>query len=147
MQENNKYKEVLAREGLKNTRHRKAILKIFEEADMPLAAEDIYLKLKDNNVSICYSTVYRVLEMLSANKLITRAGITDDNRARFVLNPTEHKHNVICTRCHKMVYFDFCPVEAFNKKLRKDIDFEVTGHVLEIYGLCAACKGKEQGSQ
>ena len=63
-----------------------------------------------------------------------------NDRARYELNLNEHKHHVICVGCHKMISFLDCPVEEFEKKLKEKIDFDVTGHKLEIYGYCQECK-------
>jgi Fur family ferric uptake transcriptional regulator len=140
LDENNNFKDVLTREGVKNTKHRNAILEILEVADTPLTAEDIFLNLKEKNVAISLSTVYRTLETLTLKGLVIKANIMDDGRARFELNLQEHKHHVVCVSCHKMVPIGDCPFEEFEKMLKEKIDFDVTGHRFEIYGFCKECK-------
>lgn len=136
----NKYKEVLAREGVKNTRNRNAILEILEKSEVPLTAEEIYLLLKGKNASTCLSTVYRTFEMFISKDLVIKSNIIDDGKARYELNHMEHKHHVICVGCHKMIYIDECPFGEFEKLLKNEINFEVTGHKFEIYGYCQECK-------
>lgn len=140
MAENKSFKEVLTREGVKSTKHRNAILEILEVAPIPLTAEDIFLKLKEKNVSIWLSTVYRTLETLTSRGLVTKANIMDDGKARFELNLKEHKHHVVCVSCRKMVSIGDCPFAEFEKMLKDKIDFDVTGHKFEIYGFCKECK-------
>lgn len=140
LEENNSFKEVLTREGVKSTKHRNAILEILEASDTPLTAEDIFLKLKEKNVSIWLSTVYRTLETLTSRGLVIKANIMDDGKARFELDQKEHKHHVVCVGCRKMVSIGDCPFERFEKMLKDKIDFDVTGHKFEIYGFCKECK-------
>lgn len=136
----NYYKQVLAREGVKNTKYRNAILKIIEQSKIPLTAEEIFLTLKEKHGSIWLSTVYRTLEILTSKELIIKLTILDDDKARYELNHNEHRHHVICVSCHKMISFLDCPVEEFEKTLKEKVDFDVTGHKLEIYGYCQNCK-------
>lgn len=140
MQEKNNFKELLAREGVKSTKHRSAVLEILEAAEQPLTAEDVFLKLKDQQVSIWLSTVYRTLETLTAKKLLIKSNVMDDGKARYELNHHEHKHHVICVGCHKMVPIGDCPFAEFEKALRGKVDFDIIGHKFEIYGYCQDCK-------
>ena len=140
LQENINYKEVLTREGVKSTKHRNAILGILERSEIPLTAEEIFLSLKDKHASIWLSTVYRTLELLTIKNLVVKTTIMGDDKALYELNHNEHKHHVICIGCHKMISFLDCPVEEFEKTLKERIDFNVTGHRLEIYGYCQECK-------
>jgi Fur family ferric uptake transcriptional regulator len=38
------------------------------------------------------------------------------------------------------VPIDFCPLEKLEKDIGEKNDFDITGHKLEIYGLCPKCK-------
>lgn len=140
MTANNKYQEALKKEGMKNTRHRTSILHLLEHSKEPLTAEDIFIFLKNKSNSICLSTVYRTLEKLTAINLLMKSNITNDGKARYALNDHDHKHYIVCTKCNKLISIDDCPMEEFTKVLKKQMDFDVTGHKLEIYGYCHDCK-------
>ncbi len=137
---NNDYKEILAKEGIKNTKHRNAILAIIEHSEKPLTAEEIFLSLKEKHTSIWLSTVYRTLDILTSKDLIVKLNILNDDKAHYQLNQNDHKHHIICVSCHKMITFNDCPVEEFENTLKEKIDFNVTGHKLEIYGYCRNCR-------
>ncbi len=140
MDQNKGYKDFLAREGVKRTKHRTAIIKILEESDTTLTAEDIFLRLKGKNVSISLSTVYRTLETLTSKDLVIKVNLFDDGLARFELDRKEHKHHVVCVSCRKSLSIGDCPFEEFEKSLKEKMDFDVTGHKFEIYGFCKECK-------
>lgn len=134
----------LVKEGVKRTKHRKAILEILEQSETPLTADEIFLALKEKNTSIWLSTVYRTLEMLTEKEVVLKSTIMGEDKARYELKCDEHKHRFICVGCHKMIPLMDCPLEEFEKKLKDKMDFDVTGHNLEIYGYCHDCKLREQ---
>ncbi|PKM51212.1 MAG: transcriptional repressor [Firmicutes bacterium HGW-Firmicutes-7] len=136
----NSCKEILMDKGLKNTRHRERILEVFKKSDRPLTAEEIFLILKSNSENSCLSTVYRTVEVFEAKGLVLKSNSIDDGKARFEFNTKEHKHHVICTRCHQIIFINECPFSEFEKKLKDKIDFDITGHKFEIYGYCKECQ-------
>jgi len=58
----------------------------------------------------------------------------------YELNRQEHKHHLICSGCRKMFTVDECPLEDYEKSLSNKLDFDITGHKLEIFGYCKECK-------
>ncbi|MEA4901374.1 transcriptional repressor [Desulfitobacterium sp.] len=146
MQDNNNgdIDELLAKEGVKRTKHRKAILEILEQSETALTADEIFLLLKENNTSIWLSTIYRTLEMLTEREIVRKIMIMGEDKARYELRHNEHKHCFVCVTCHKMIPLADCPLEGFEKELHDKMDFDVTGHNLEIYGYCHDCKLRKQ---
>ena len=143
LQENKNYKIILTRQGLKNTKHRNSILEILSKCDVPVTAEDIYLNLKNHNVSISLSTVYRTLETLCSKGLVLKINISEDNKALFELNGMEHRHHLVCVVCKKMFSVEGCPLEEFEKAVQEKTGFNVMGHKLEIFGHCPNCFQKK----
>jgi len=139
LDENIDYKEILKREGMKNTRHRNAILLLLEQSDHPVSAEELYISLREKTASINLSTVYRTLDTFVSKNLVIKATM-DDGKARYELNHHEHKHHLFCVGCHKVISIEDCPMGELQESLKKKMDFEVTGHKLEIYGYCHNCK-------
>lgn len=140
MHETGSYSNILKREGLKNTKHRNAILEVLENNDQPITAEHIFLELKEKKTSINLSSVYRILESLVSKGLVIKSNITGDNKASYELKRLEHKHHLICSGCKKMFSVDGCPLEEYEKQLKAKMDFDITGHKLEIFGFCKECK-------
>jgi len=140
MHEYDTYEEVLRSNGLKNTKHRNEILDLISKSEKPMTADDIYINLKKHNVSINISTVYRILDTLVSKNIIIKSNITGDSKALYELNRQEHKHHLICSGCRKMFTVDECPLEDYEKSLSNKLDFDITGHKLEIFGYCKECK-------
>jgi len=140
LDENSNYKELLNREGIKSTRHRNAILQLLEESESPLTAEQLFITLRDKSASIDLSTVYRTLDTFASKNLVIKSNRVDDGKALYELNHHEHKHHLLCVGCHKLISLEDCPMGELQQVLKKKIDFDVTGHKLEIYGYCHDCK-------
>jgi Fur family ferric uptake transcriptional regulator len=134
--------EYLAGQGLKSTRQRDEILRIFTAAGRHLSAEELYLLVKKTDPAIGYATVYRTL------KLLTEAGLAEERRfedgfTRYEYRATDgHHDHLICTRCRKIIEFENERIEELQYDVAKKHRFLVQSHKLELYGLCAECQGK-----
>jgi G3E family GTPase len=145
----NNCKDILSKHGIKATRQRCLTLDVLSEAESPLSAEAIYLNImqRDSESTINLSTVYRVLELLVEKRIAIRIADFETGKAVFELSKLRHKHHLTCTQCKRMVFIDDCPVSGLVNNLEKETDFNITGHVLEMYGLCKECRheGAERG--
>ena len=135
--------ENLRRSGLKNTRHRSEILDVLEECSLPLAAEQVYLKLKERGTDVNLSTVYRTLEALAGKGLARKIRITGEGRALYEYNRRLHRHYLVCLGCKKKLPIEHCPLGDFEKALERDTNFTISGHSLDIYGYCPECREKQ----
>ena len=140
MKKNNYIQTSLKNNGLKNTKHRSAILDILVQSDQPIAAEQIFHELKERNISINLSTVYRTLETLTEKNMVTKISIIGDSRALFECNKMVHKHYLVCTGCKKIIDINRCPLEAYEKVLEQETNFKISGHKLNIYEFCPQCQ-------
>lgn len=132
-----------SRLGIKNTKQRKMVLNLLKNTDELLSAEQIYTGLKNQDENINLSTVYRILELFVSKGILVKSTIPNDSKSVFEINHSEHQHHLICMRCKKIIPVNSCPLENFEKSLRENTEFDITGHKLEIFGYCPKCKSKE----
>lgn len=130
----------LKESGLKNTKQRKAILDILSSSQQPIAVEDVYLKLKQNQIDINLSTVYRSLETMSGKNVVRKVSVAGDNRMLYELNEHSHQHYLVCVNCRKIQPVGHCPLGAYEKAVARDTNYAIMGHRLDIYGLCPECQ-------
>lgn len=135
----------LRRSGLKKTRQRTAILEILEQSPQPMAAEQIFIVLKEKSIPANLSTVYRILETLAEKELVLKLRIEGDGRTLFERNRMVHKHYLVCLGCKKITPIEGCPLEGYEKALEAETNYKIAGHKLDIYGYCPKCR--ETGSQ
>lgn len=134
-----KDENIFTKQGFKNTKARKAILTILEQASQIMSAEEIFLQVKEAHSSTNLSTVYRNLELLQEKGLLTKT-ILSDGKARYQLKKDKHQHHLICTNCCKRVAIENCPLQKIQQELQEKTQFDITEHRLELYGLCPDCK-------
>lgn len=143
MENNENYKEVLTKKGVKNTKHRNSILEILENTNKPLSADEIFLILRKTNSSISLSTVYRIMDKLIEKNIVVKTCLLNSSKAIYEINKKEHNHYIICIKCNKIVEIEDCPFEELEKKIKNRTGFEIKNHKFEIYGYCENCKRPE----
>ncbi|WP_457640329.1 Fur family transcriptional regulator [Persephonella sp.] len=126
--------------GYRQTKQRKAILDVLEHAEFPIHAEDIFMKLKEKGINISLSTIYRNLEMLTKEGLVVKSYMMNEDKARFAL--PDKKNYLVCEKCGKIVIIDNCPFDKFKEELIEVHGFDITGHSIEVYGICPECQTK-----
>ncbi len=136
------YEDELKKSGLKITKSRKAIIDMLVQSSHPITAEQIYLELKENEVEINLSTIYRTLEVLVDKRLVTKLNIIDNDRTLFEYNNLGHRHYLVCLGCKKIITIQGCPLESYEKSLEKQTQFAMSGHRLYLYGYCLDCQKK-----
>jgi Fur family ferric uptake transcriptional regulator len=125
--------------GCRNTKSREAVISALESMQVAASASEILMFIKKSGFSINLSTVYRTLDLMESKGIVEKT-LMGDNKARYELKYEEHTHHVICTGCKKIVPIDYCPVEELEKDVISKTNFNITGHKLELYGVCPECK-------
>ncbi|NDL66451.1 Fur family transcriptional regulator [Anaerotalea alkaliphila] len=141
-------KELFDRLGIRSTRQRKRVYALMLEQKEPVTAERIYRLLhgKEGDGTVNLSTVYRVLELFVNKEIVLKSMIAKENKAVYEINDMSHKHHVTCLSCRKVFFVEGCPLRDFEEKLLEQLDFQVAGHQLEVYGYCAECRKSQNGS-
>lgn len=130
---------LLKSKGYKTTEPRKIILTLLiDNIKNIMTADEIYLLAKKLNNKLNRSTVYRNIEILSELGLLYKS-INSDGVSRYkIICNTEHHHHLICDCCGKIVIYHACENDAY-KQFAKDNGFKLTGHTLELHGICENC--------
>lgn len=136
-----RYKDYLARNGLKSTIQRDLIVEEFIRSKGHKSAEELYSILRATHSSIGLATVYRTL------RILTLAGLAKERRfndgfIRYELAGPEKSHHdhLVCVSCGKVVEFENDHIEDMQNKVAASHGFRTLDHKLEIYGYCEACQ-------
>lgn len=135
-----KMKRWLDKANLKKTKHRVMVLDLLDKSSDLLSAEDIYMKLKQDDESVSLSTVYRILESFVQSELVTTVNVEFSKQVLYELKHEAHCHHLICTQCHKVIHVHSCPLTSYQKTLENEHGFTISNHTLDFYGVCDACK-------
>lgn len=137
-------KRIIRDMGLKVTHQRMAILSSLTKGRAHRTAQEIYESLQKKHPEIGFATVYRLLRTLSEKSYVTEIRM-GGLPARYELTPKNHHDHLTCTDCGKIVEFEHEKIEELQVQVARNNGFQLTGHVLELYGLCPDCqlKGSE----
>ena len=132
--------KILKDNDLKITKNRIAILKELEKREVPTTAEDIYNAISTKGEKFSISSIYRALNQF-CEKNIAKKTAEIDGTTYYQLT-SGHIHSLICEKCKKIIPINHCPIHNLIDDIEHKTDFIVTGHHLEIKGLCKNCQEK-----
>jgi Fur family transcriptional regulator, ferric uptake regulator len=137
------FRTVISSGGLKATKQREDIFKLFLKLQGHRNIAEIYAQVTKMNPKIGYTTVYRTL------KLLTRLGLAEerkfgDGEARYepIARGGHHDH-FICLGCGKIIEFEDRSIEALQNRIAERYRFKILHHRMELYGRCATCSAKK----
>lgn len=123
--------------SMKYSKQRELTLKTVRENKFHPTADDIYTILKPENPNLSLGTVYRNLNVLAENGIISKL-LMPNGSDRFDGNICDHYH-VVCSNCGKVFDIGFSIVEELDDKIKTLTGVTVTWHRLIISGVCEAC--------
>ncbi len=129
--------------NLRSTRQRKVILEELRKVHNHPTADELYEMVRKRRPDISLGTVYRNLETLSARGLITKISLAG-TRKRFDGRLEQHYH-LRCLGCGKVEDLEMTSLGRLDREARRLSNYVITGHSLEFYGLCPACRKTAAG--
>ncbi len=130
-------------EGLKVTAQRTHILDAFLGTDKHVSVEDVYVLANRGKRRVGFATVWRTMKLI-ADCGLAREVAFDDGVSRFEhTHGKSHHHHLICTRCKRVIEFTSEELDAVERSIAEDYEFELHSHRFEIFGLCKTCRRKK----
>ncbi len=124
------------------TNQRRVILELVRSLHTHATADEIHRRVRERMPRISLGTVYRNLELLSAQGLVKKLEHTGAQR-RYDGNLNFHYH-LRCVQCGRVVDAPLEPMPQFLELVRSRTDFDILGYELEFQGLCPACRSSIQ---
>ena len=121
---------------MKLTKLRKEVLNIIDNSEKIICIKSIWNSL-DPQPNI--TSVYRSVDHLESNELIQSISISG---VKYLISKKKkgHGHFIICKECKEVTNFDDCIISSLQNKLQKDLNYNITSHVLYFEGYCSDCK-------
>jgi Fur family transcriptional regulator, ferric uptake regulator len=133
--------QALASSGLHSTLPRRLMVSWIAAAEGPFTAEALVAELAHQRGGT-RATVYRFIEWLREQGWVDRVH-SDAARHSYIRRQPGHRHQAICTSCGATLAIGDCAVESSVAPQLAAVGFEIQGHVLEIFGRCGSCRGRE----
>lgn len=135
-------KQIIREMHLKVTYQRQAILEVLAVGRQHFTAQEVFERVHHRFPEIGFATVYRFLRKLTEYKFVSEVRM-GGLPARYELAPARHHDHMSCVECGKIVEFENYAIENLQEKVAEELGFELTGHVLELYGRCSECQKKK----
>lgn len=137
------FKRIIREMGLKVTNQRLAILQALSTGKAHVTAQEVYESVNLTHPEIGFATVYRFLRKMTEQGFVTEVRM-GGLPARYELTPKRHHDHLTCIYCSRIIEFENTQIEKLQEIVANEHGFILTGHVLELYGVCKepACRAR-----
>ena len=137
-----KFREYLATQGKRLTQERETIVReIFAEHEH-FDSDQIVARLtqpRRDGGRVSRATIYRTISSLEEAGLIRKVARSNDREVyEHDYGYPQHDH-FICEKCQQLVEFRNEEISAVLERVAADHGFRMSGHRLEVHGICAEC--------
>lgn len=136
--------QLLRSNGGRLTHQRRMILETLESLEGHPTADELFSAASRRDPNLNLSTVYRTLNWLEAQGLVSARRFDDDRGAgRFdAASPAEH-HHFICAECKCVIEFESPRIEELKIQFSDFNGCRVESASVMLSGLCSACLQKK----
>ncbi|MFN8372703.1 MAG: Fur family transcriptional regulator [Anaerolineae bacterium] len=137
----------LRESGAKLTGARLTVLRVLEESGGHVTSTELLDKVSAADPSIGRASVFRALDLFTRLAIVRPTYVEGSAAPIYVLMPDGHHHHIVCTVCNRVVEFEDCHLEGLKHELEARYNFQLTGHLLEFYGICGDCSSSAQDEE
>jgi Fur family ferric uptake transcriptional regulator len=128
----------------RRTRSQEQILTVLADLNQAISAQNLYVKLREQQHTMGLATVYRALEAL---KLEGSIQVRTLPSGESLYSPVQQdRHHLTCLQCGKSMAIEQCPVHDLEAHLNQSHQFKIFYHTLEFFGLCPRCQEQGDGA-
>ena len=130
--------------GYKLTEARKIVLHVLCENHSHLTSAEISQQVKEMNPKIGRASIFRALDLFTELSIIRPTYYEAQSPHYIVLAADGHHAHFICNQCEQVIEIEECQINSMLGELSTLHNLTMTGHVLEVYGLCEKCSREDK---
>ena len=123
----------------RNTWQRDRVREALGDATGFVSAQSLHATRRDENTGIGLATVYRALAGLAAQGDADSLQSPEGESLYRACKTLGHHHHLICRSCGRTVEIEADAVEAWAHSVAEAHGFTEPNHIVDVFGLCAAC--------
>jgi Fur family ferric uptake transcriptional regulator len=131
----------LSAKGMRNGGARRAVIELLAEQNCCLTAQEIFDRLRASGRRVGIASVYRVLDLLSAEGAVQRIELGSGTARYEPVSPEGHHHHLVCDSCGRVEAFEDRALERALSRVEEQSGFAVAGHDVVLHGACDDCAG------
>lgn len=138
-----KVEKSLRSQGVRYTTNRRALIEALDNTPGPLTVDELH---RQTDSRIPFSSIYRDVRVLIDSEVLTlHHGADRSNRFELAEWLSGHHHHLVCVSCMAISDISLGPrtelrLSRLAENAAADTRYRVTGHTLEIEGLCPDCR-------
>jgi Fur family ferric uptake transcriptional regulator len=122
----------------RNTWQREAVRSELARSEAFTSAQALYSTMRDAGSPIGLATVYRALADLAVDG--EADSLQQDGESLYrACTSSSHHHHLICRNCGLTIELEGDVVEEWARSVAAGHGFTQPSHVVDVFGLCAAC--------
>ena len=121
----------------KRSKQKETILRVLRSTSSHPGADWVYDQVRRKIPNVSLATIYRNLRLLKEAGYIQQVDFSSDH-GRFDGNTGAHYH-LRCDKCGRIIDLNEPIRRSIEARVARRTGFKVTGHRLEVTGLCPEC--------
>ncbi len=130
----------IEKKNLRHTYQRELLIEELYFNKGHMTPDEFYDKIKSKYPEIGKATVYRTLKLFEEAKVISKVEFGDGKVRYELFSDKKHHDHLICEICKKSIEVIDPQIESLQVKLADVHGFRLTGHRLNLYGICKDCQ-------
>jgi Fur family peroxide stress response transcriptional regulator len=132
--------------GYRLTPQRLAIIRILAASTSHPSVEQVYDRVRADFPTTSLATVYKTVTLLRGMGEVLELSFGADGNRYDGNKPYPHPH-LICLKCRRILDPEVNGLSEWLRQVGRMTGYRVTGHRLDLYGLCPGCQKREPGKR
>lgn len=137
------FNDYLEKQAMKKTAGRDVILKAVSSLKGHFDADELLAASKKKNSGVSRASVYRTIPLLVKAGLLNESVQRGGRRVYEASAGRDHHDHMVCTNCGAIIEFRNDEIEKLQETVGKSYGFNITGHSMELKGICRRCSAKQ----
>jgi len=126
---------------MRTTRQRTLVAAALGTDEVFRSAQSLYDVIRTSGEHVGLTTVYRTLQAMAENGEVDVIRTDDGESVYRRCASDRHHHHLVCRSCGTTVELPADDVETWAAKVARRHGYADVTHTVEVFGVCATCRG------